>query len=191
MNSASAWWNSLIRMPRRVGSIMPSSAPLARRMAREAAQFLRHAGRSQVIEVGAGTGAITHALAHAVGSQAFTVVEADHGCCAVLRRRFPRLHVLEGLIEDHVEALLAPGRPLALVSSVPLFSLTPDQRGNVLAAFESLVRAAGHARVVQFTYMPWLPGQRARRLVGGRPQPVWRNVPPAWVWSATHRIGSA
>lgn len=156
-------------------------------MAREIADFVAAAGPGRIIEVGAGTGAITHALTANNGDRRLTVVEADRGCCLYLRRKFPRAHVVEGLVEERLGELIAPGEPLALVSSVPLFSLTKSQRQRVLGAFETLVRAASCARLVQFTYVPWLPEPRARSLFGGRMRAVWRNVPPAWVWSATHR----
>jgi phosphatidylethanolamine/phosphatidyl-N-methylethanolamine N-methyltransferase len=179
------WWKSLVRMPRQVGSIMPSSPQLAARMAREVKEFLpSNAGR--IVEIGAGTGAITHALTQTTSLHRLTVVEADRGCCVYLRRRFPHLHVIEGLVEERLEALMAPGEPLALVSSVPLFSLTKPQRSRVLAAFETLVSTASRARIVQFTYVPWLPEPRARSLLRERVRAVWRNVPPAWVWSGTH-----
>ncbi len=158
-------------------------------MAREVEEFLGESG-GRIIEVGAGTGAITHALAKTARTEPLTVVEADRGCCIYLRRQFPGVNVVEGLVEERLDDLIAPGERLAIVSSVPLFSLTKPQRGRVLAAFETLVQAAQTARVVQFTYVPWLPEPRARTLLAGRVRAVWQNVPPAWVWSATHPMGA-
>lgn len=186
LNKTCIWWRSLVRMPRRVGSIVPSSPQLAGRMAREVEEFIGRTGRGRIIEVGAGTGAITRALAKAARTEPLTVVEADRGCCVYLRRNFPDVNVLEGLVEERIDDLIAPGERIAIVSSVPLFSLTKPQRGRVLAAFETLIRAASSARMVQFTYVPWLPEARARALLGGTVRAVWQNVPPAWVWAATH-----
>ncbi|HVU34348.1 MAG TPA: hypothetical protein VHE61_13005 [Opitutaceae bacterium] len=187
INRTCVWWKSLVRMPRRVGSVVPSSPQLAGRMAREVTHFLGQKGNGRIIEVGAGTGAITGALAKLAGALPLTVVEADRGCCVYLRRRFPHVQVVEGLVEDALDTLMVPTERLALVSSVPLFSLTREQRARVLAAFESLVRSTALAHVVQFTYVPWLPEPRAYSLLGNRAQSVWQNLPPAWVWSATHR----
>lgn len=173
-------------MPRRVGSIMPSSPKLANRMAREVEEFLGPEGGGRIIEVGAGTGAITRALAKSARSEPLTVVEADRGCCVYLRRNFPDVNVLEGLVEERIDDLIAPGKRLAIVSSIPLFSLTKPQRARVLGAFETLIRAARSTRLVQFTYVPWLPEPRARCLLDGTARAVWQNVPPAWVWAATH-----
>ncbi|MDE2465576.1 MAG: hypothetical protein KGO02_17955 [Alphaproteobacteria bacterium] len=159
-------------------------------MAREVAHFLGSKPGGRIVEVGAGTGAITRALVNSRTAAPLTVVEADRGCCAYLRRHFPLVQVIEGLVEENEERLTTPGARLALVSSVPLFSLTGDQRTNVLAAYERLIRRASAARIVQFTYAPWLPDQRAYSLLGRRAQSVWQNLPPAWVWSATHQIST-
>lgn len=177
-------------MPRRVGSVVPSSPRLARHMAREVTQFIGAKPGGRIVEVGAGTGAITRALVNSRASAALTVVEADPGCCAYLRTSYPHLHVIEGLVEENVRKLATSGGRLALVSSVPLFSLTGEQRTRVLGAYEELIRRASVARVIQFTYVPWLPGRRAYSLLGKRARSVWQNLPPAWVWSATHRFSN-
>jgi phosphatidylethanolamine/phosphatidyl-N-methylethanolamine N-methyltransferase len=169
---------------------MPSSPRLAHRMARQAADFLQRGESCRVIEVGAGTGAITSAVAKALPEARLTLVEADPSCCRFLRRRFPEAEIVEGLVEEVMHRLQTPCERLVLVSSVPLFSLTRPQRDRVLGAFESLVGRSEASRVVQYTYVPWLPGPRARSLCGHAVQSVWRNVPPAWVWSSTHVASS-
>jgi phosphatidylethanolamine/phosphatidyl-N-methylethanolamine N-methyltransferase len=179
------WWTNFFRSPRQVGSIMPSSLRLAKRVARQAAAFLRRGEVNRVIEVGAGTGAITGALMTAIPHQRLTLVEADPACCRWLRRRFPQAEIVEGLVEDILPRLLVPCHRLVLVSSVPLFSLNGTQRDRVLGAFEALVGCAAASRIVQYTYVPWLPNPRARALFGHVVQSVARNIPPAWVWSST------
>lgn len=184
------WWRNIFRAPRQVGSILPSSPVLASRMAREAADFFPPGSPGRVIEIGAGTGAITNALANVIPHAWLTLVEADPACCRFLRRQFPDVEVIEGLVEDLLPRLPAPCHRLVLVSSVPLFSLQGPQRDRVLGAFEALVGRAAASRVVQLTYVPWLPGPRARSLCGQAVQPVWQNLPPAWVWSSTHQAAT-
>jgi phospholipid N-methyltransferase len=186
MKNSFLWWRNIFRAPRQVGSIMPSSPRLAHRMARQAADFLPPDGEGRVIEIGAGTGAITAALANMIPHTRLTLVEADPACCRHLRRQFPRAEIIEGLVEESLDRLLAPCPRLVLVSSVPLFSLKCTQRDRVLGAFETLLEQSAAARVMQYTYVPWLPGPRARWLCGQAVQSVWQNVPPAWVWSSTH-----
>lgn len=181
-----AWWTHLVRSPRRVGSIAPSSPRLADHIARRIAAFAAHHHGVRLIEVGAGTGALTRSMIKLIDPAAITLVEADPKCCQQLRRRFPQVTVLEGLVENLLDELVVPGEPLVLVSSVPLFSLTEEQRGAILSAYERIISSARQCRVVQFTYVPWLPGAQARRFCGREVGSVWRNLPPAWVWSSTH-----
>src|ERR671911_473118 len=75
----------------------------------------------------------------------------------------------------------------AVVSSLPLLSLPADVvNGIVGGVFEALPRGAA---VVQFTYGPKPPIPRALRqrlhLVGAHGKRIWRNVPPAVVWTFT------
>ena len=141
---------------------MPSSPRLAHRMARQAADFLPQGGEGCVIEIGAGTGAITAALAKMIPHARLMLVEADPACCQHLRRQFPQAEIIEGLVEDSLDRLPTPCHRLVLVSSVPLFSLKVTQRDRVLGAFEMLLERSMAARVMQYTYVPWLPGPRAR-----------------------------
>ena len=180
------WWTHLVRSPRRVGSIAPSSPRLADHMTRRISAFAAHHRGARLIEVGAGTGAITRSLVKLIDPQSITLVEADPKCCEQLRRRFPQVQVIEGLVENLLEELIVPGQPLVLVSSVPLFSLSEEQRGHILSAYEKIISSARQCRVVQFTYVPWLPGAQAKRFCGREVGSVWRNLPPAWVWSSTH-----
>ena len=76
-------------------------------------------------------------------------------------------------------------RVAAVVSSLPLLSLPGDVvHGIVHGVFEALPRGAA---LVQFTYGPAPPIPRGLRenlhLVGAHGRRIWRNVPPAVVWT--------
>jgi phosphatidylethanolamine/phosphatidyl-N-methylethanolamine N-methyltransferase len=86
------------------------------------------------------------------------------------------------LLAEHGIAPIA-----AVVSSLPLLSLPADVvNGIVGGVFEALPRGAA---LVQFTYGPKPPIPRALRerlhLVGAHGKRIWRNVPPAVVWTFT------
>lgn len=189
MNNCFVWWRHFLRAPKRAGSVLPSSRRLAERIAREVSGF--DGEPVTLIEVGAGTGAVTEALLRLPYNQSATLVEADAACCAHLRRRFPRARIIEGLVEDRIDELLLPCRALVLVSSVPILNLTPPERTRLFTAYERLIDTADCCRIAQYTYAPWLPDERARRLYGDEPRPIWRNVPPAWVWASTHHSPAA
>jgi phosphatidylethanolamine/phosphatidyl-N-methylethanolamine N-methyltransferase len=89
---------------------------------------------------------------------------------------------LPKLLADHGLAPVA-----AVVSSLPLLSLPSEVvNGIVAGVFEALPRGGA---LVQFTYGPTPPIPRALRerlrLDGVHGRRIWRNVPPAVVWTFT------
>ena len=176
-----------LRRPFAMGAVIPSGRLLAEAMARATLAALQ--GRpGHVVELGAGTGEVTKALlAAGVPPERLALVERDPELAAFLRRHFEALRIIEGdavrlprLLADNQTAPIA-----AVVSSLPLLSLpTEIVNGIVHGIFEALPRGAA---LVQFTYGPTPPVPRVLRenlrLVGTRSQRIWRNVPPAVVWT--------
>jgi phosphatidylethanolamine/phosphatidyl-N-methylethanolamine N-methyltransferase len=140
------------------------------------------------VELGAGTGQVTKALlAAGIPPARLALVERDPELAAFLRRHFTEPKIIEGdaarlpkLLAEHRTTPIA-----AVVSSLPLLSLPTDiVNGIVNGVFEALPRGAA---LIQFTYGPTPPVPRALRqslrLVGARGRRIWRNVPPAVVWT--------
>jgi phosphatidylethanolamine/phosphatidyl-N-methylethanolamine N-methyltransferase len=176
-----------LRRPFAMGAVVPSGRLLAEAMAQATLAALE--GRpGHVVELGAGTGEVTKALlAAGIAPERLALVERDGELAAFLRRHFPGPRIIEGdaarlprLLADHGIASVA-----AVVSSLPLLSLPADiVNGIVTGVFEALPRGAA---LVQFTYGPTPPVPRGLRqnlhLVGARGHRIWRNVPPAVVWT--------
>jgi phosphatidylethanolamine/phosphatidyl-N-methylethanolamine N-methyltransferase len=176
-----------LRRPFAMGAVIPSSRLLAEAMARATVQALE--GRpGHVVELGAGTGQVTKALlAAGIAPSRLALVERDPELATFLRRHFTEPKIIEGdaarlpkLLAEHATAPIA-----AVVSSLPLLSLpTEIVNGIVNGVFEALPRGAA---LIQFTYGPTPPVPRALRqslrLVGVRGRRIWRNVPPAVVWT--------
>jgi len=178
-----------LRRPFAMGAVMPSGRLLAEAMARAALAAMK--GREgHVIELGAGTGHVTKALLEAgIPAGRLALVERDPELAAFLRRHFPGPRIVEGDAARLARLLAANGidRAAAVVSSLPLLSLPAEVvNGIVNSVFETLPRGAA---LVQFTYGPSPPVPRALRerlhlqAAGGRR--IWRNVPPAVVWTFT------
>lgn len=176
-----------LRRPFAMGAVMPSGRLLAEEMARATLAALG-TRQGHVVELGAGTGEVTKALlAAGIPARRLALVERDPELAVFLRRHFPGQQIVEGdaarlprLISDHGLAPIA-----AVVSSLPLLSLPAEVvNGIVGGVFESLPRGGA---LVQFTYGPKPPVPRALRerlhLVGTHGKRVWRNVPPAVVWT--------
>jgi len=178
-----------LRRPFATGAVVPSGRLLAEAMA-HATRSVIDGRPGHVIELGAGTGEVTKALlAAGIASERLVLVERDPEFATFLRRHFTGPRIVEGdaarlprLLADHGIAPIA-----AVVSSLPLLSLPADVvNGIVSGVVEALPRGAA---VVQFTYGPKPPIPRVLRqrlhLVGARGKRIWRNVPPAVVWTFT------
>lgn len=167
----------LLDNPGSVGAVWPSSRQLARRMAAQ----VPLSGSGLVVEVGAGTGAVTQALLdRGIPARRLWIVERSPAFVQHLRRRFPALTVVGGDAADLESLLPANAIVDAVVSSLPLRSLPDDVVAAILKQWRQCLAMDG--RLVQFTYALW--GGDADRFPGFVAETdhyVWRNVPPARV----------
>ncbi|HYC64512.1 MAG TPA: methyltransferase [Reyranellaceae bacterium] len=176
-----------LRRPFTMGSVVPSGRLLAEAMARTTLEVT--AGRNgHVVELGAGTGHVTQALLDAgIPPARLAMVERDAELAAFLRKNFPDPRTVEGDAMRLPDLLREAGvaEVAAVVSSLPLLSLPGEVvDGIVRGVFVALPPGAA---LVQFTYGPKPPVPRALRetlhLTGTRGRRIWRNVPPAVVWT--------
>ena len=176
--------NFLLRFldnPRRTGAVAPSSPFLAREVAR--AVDPRRPGL--VVELGPGTGPVTKALlARGVPRDRLVLVEFDPAFCKSLSLRFPLVRVVRGDAYSLARTLEGQGPVAAVVSSLPLLNEPPSRRLRLLEEAFALMGPGGV--FVQFTYGITAPVSReacAGRYVAARGAPIWRNLPPASVWT--------
>ena len=176
-----------LRRPLAMGAVVPSGRLLAEALALTAVREIE--GRDgHVVELGAGTGEVTKALlAAGIPADRLALVERDPELVAFLRRHFRGPRIIEGDAAQLPRLLSAAGvaRVAVVISGVPLLSLPAEiVNGIVRGVFEALPRGAA---LVQFTYGPAPPVPKGLReslhLVGARGRRVWRNVPPAVVWT--------
>lgn len=176
-----------LRQPLAMGAVMPSGPLLTRALAETAVREMQ--GRDgHVVELGAGTGEVTKALlATGIAPDRLVLVERDPELVAFLRRHFSGPRIIEGDAARLPRLLAAEGvaKVSAVVSGLPLLSLPGEVvTGIVHGVFEALPRGAA---LVQFTYGPSPPIPKALRenlhLVGAHGRRIWRNVPPAVVWT--------
>ncbi len=165
----------LVRHPKTISAVTPSSKGLARQMA---SQITRETGR--VVEIGAGTGVITkQILAAGVKPADLSIVEMNPKFCAALKAQFPDCNVLEMDAQNLGELPLE--NVGMVISGLPLLSIPePVQQNIIKGAFDLMVEGG---KYVQFTYGPKPPIAPAVREVNGLTwrtlKKVWFNVPPA------------
>ncbi len=167
--------------PMKVGAVLPSSANLARLVARQV-----HRGPDQcVVELGPGTGPVTKALLDSgIPADQLFVVEIDAALCAHLRREFPNVAVIQG-DATKLKELLPPawiGRVACVISGIPMLPLPVEvQRALTDAAFDVMVPGG---EILQYTYSLASPiKEKPLGLKGRRKGIAMLNLPPAWVWS--------
>lgn len=175
------FYREWLRRPLAVAAVSPSGKALAGVVAAAVGE-----ARS-VVELGAGTGALTEALV-ARGIPRLLVIESNPTFCHLLRRRFPGLVVIEGDALHAAELLATTEVPAGtadvVVSGLGMLTRPREEQQRLLEAMLALVRPDGH--IVQFTYSPFFPV--ARGLLGEmglearREGMTWRNLPPASVF---------
>jgi phospholipid N-methyltransferase len=183
-NSELLFLSNWLTSPLRVASVTPSSAQLARAMA-----SALPAGDGVVVELGGGTGPVTHALLDAgVGTERLVVVERNAHFCNHLARRFPGIRVCHGdalELAALMEGLVIDAPVRAVVSGLPLLAMNADTQTRLLQ--QAMQLTGGNGPLIQFSYSLKSPLKKSveRRLglVSRRVAQVWRNVPPAKVWT--------
>ena len=165
--------------PLQMGSIIPSSPALCRRVA----ALVTRAPEEVVLELGAGTGVVTRALlAAGVPAERLVVVEIVPEMAAHLRQALPGVTVLCGdafalpkLLPPHLH-----GRVGTAICGIPLVLLPLEQQRRFVQAVEAVAPGRGF---LLYSYcvtspLPWRAlGLRAERR-------AWTplNFPPASVW---------
>jgi phosphatidylethanolamine/phosphatidyl-N-methylethanolamine N-methyltransferase len=176
-----------LRQPFAMGAVVPSGRLLAEAMARttlsELGDRLGH-----VIELGAGTGEVTKALlAAGIEPHRLALVERDDALATYLHRRFPEPQIIHGDATVLPGLLVANGmdKVAAVVSSLPLLSLPAAAVSAIVQGVFEVLPPGG--ALVQFTYGPKAPVPLVLRqrlgLVASNGRRIWRNVPPAVVWT--------
>ena len=169
----------LAQNPRDMGSLCPSSAILAKEMAR--AVPARVKPDDVFIEVGAGTGSVTAALLQrGVPSDRLIVIEKSPLLAESLAVRFPQINVSCRGAESMSECLSGNERVRAIVSSLPFRSLPRKVTLSIMDEIERVLAPGG--LLIQFTYaitgeMNFIPSGFKKL----RSSIVLRNIPPAKV----------
>jgi phosphatidylethanolamine/phosphatidyl-N-methylethanolamine N-methyltransferase len=187
-----ALFAAAMRSPRDVGTLLPSGPQLARRLA-AVIPTANQGGRSPVVvEVGAGAGAVTAAIAQQVDEAATVIaVEKDPELAERLRSRNLGVRVvtadagtLPAILADH-----GVDRVDVIISVLPWTLFGPRQQREFLAIFAGALRTDGVFTAAAYSASYWMPAARRFRrelgLVFGEVLPtrtMWRHFPPAMTY---------
>jgi phospholipid N-methyltransferase len=176
-----AFFRGFLSRPKEVGSIIPSSRFMERRIVRTADL----ANASLAVELGPGTGGTTRALLRHMGPDAtLLVIEINPDFVDLLRRTFddPRLIVHQGSATE-IPTILAKyglGAPDVILSGIPFSTMEKSLGTEILRSVRDSLSANGRFVAYQFR-------DRVHTLgvdVFGKAsvQTELRNVPPMRVY---------
>lgn len=176
---------ALIRSPRTVGAVAPSSRMLGDRLA----AVVPEGDGAVVVELGVGTGVVTERIDQRRSPRsAFLALERDPRLAARAAGRFPKVTVVSGDARElgvHL-AEQGVGKVDAVVCGLPWANFSRDEQVELLDEIGQALAPGG--AFTTFAYVHALPLRSARRfkkLLSSRFEEVLptrvvvRNVPPA------------
>ena len=170
---------------RMVGSVLPSSRFLSKRML----QPISFQKAKVIIELGPGTGVFTKALLQQMPSESqLVVIELNDAFFSDLQKKFkaPNVHLIHGSAAEISKVLKQLNLPKAdiILSSLPLSNFPSDLRTNILEEVKQNLQADG--KLIQFQYSRGL-----KKLYGAHFKQVsidytLLNFPPAFIYTCTN-----
>lgn len=185
---------------RTVGAVVPVSRYAAAALGSELA---RRRGPKRVLEVGAGTGAVTASLVRQIQpGDAFVVCELNATFAAYLHQRFAqeapfqRVADQTTVIEGDMLELPTADKFDFIVATIPFNNCPPEFVVAAFAHFAALLKPGG-----VLSYIEYIGGRTIQQTVRANPstlelqrllakqrrayefrrERIWRNGPPAWV----------
>lgn len=177
---------TMIRSPRAIGAVAPSSAELSSAMAQLAFKGVSDEA-PYIIEVGAGTGVITRCLCEGYAPESIAIFEQDVAFASFLECYKTLGVTIYYNSATKLQQVLRSdwvGRVGAIVSGLPMRNFPPRFQYQLLKSFQYVLHAKGS--LVQFTYGPSSSIHRKVlkkcRMTAEYKGRVWRNIPPAALW---------
>lgn len=173
--------------PIQVGSITPSSPALCRLITHR----VQRMPDEYVLELGAGTGVISHAILGAgVPPERLIVVEIVPAMADMLRTQLPGVNVFEGDAWNLNTLLPRPwhGRIGTVVCGIPLVLLPLERQRGLVHAIEAVAPGRGF---LHYSYCATSPLPSDKLGLSARRQ-SWTplNIPPASVWRYSLILGN-
>jgi phospholipid N-methyltransferase len=179
-------WAALVKQ-QQMGAIVPSQRFLVNRMIAPVPEDYQ----GQIIELGAGSGALTQRLAARCPTARILACEINRSLARVNRSNLAAAGVHSGRVEvvaDSAENVLAQlGRrsspkPDFIISGIPLGNLDARQTLAIIDAVRDTLRPGG--MFIQFQYFLTDRKKIRARFARLRTEPVFLNFPPAFVYYA-------
>jgi phospholipid N-methyltransferase len=180
-----------IRNINKTGAISCCSEEVATALATRA----NLASSKTVVELGSGTGAITEKLMQHLPKDAlFMALELNSQFVEETKKRCPGAIVYHDTAENVKTYLNKHGKEQCdcIISTLPWTLFDKELQVRILNAIWEVLPEGGEFLTVTYTFAPLLPaGRRFRDLVRKRfssvtrTKPIWKNLPPVYVYHCT------
>lgn len=188
------FFQQFILRPGSIGAVAPSSPALARRMLRD----VDVSKPGVYLEFGPGTGPFTGEILRRLGaSSRFAAIELNPDLAAILRRRFPSVRIITDSAAN-VERIcrdegFGEGECVdAVISGLPWASFPESLQDSILSPMKRVLKPGGKFVTFGYHIGTILPAgkrfyRKATSMFGTveRSELVWRNLPPAIVFTCT------
>ena len=131
-----------LRNPRRLGAIAPSSRQLGALLAKHAASD----DHSPIVELGGGTGSLTHAMIKAgINPSRIYVIELDPALADYLKEAIPQVNVIQG-DAAHLAKILPShivGKVKRIISGLPMINIPQPVQQQILESCFQIMAPEG------------------------------------------------
>lgn len=170
-----SFYKAFFKNPRAIGSITPSSPWLSRGVA----AMVPHS-EGYILEIGAGTGAITKALLRrGIAHHRLIIIESSKILVEALKSKFPLINILHGDAKDLSVLLGHLSKNIdVIVSSLPLLILPEATKNKIIYEIEKILKPRNY--YIQYThgFAPSIFESKVR-FKKVKSKNIWLNLPPA------------
>jgi phosphatidylethanolamine/phosphatidyl-N-methylethanolamine N-methyltransferase len=184
-NETELFFRQWLRSPKSMGAVIPSSRVLARAVT----EAVRWRPGQHVIELGAGTGAISQGLIDSgLPPEALMMIELDRPLFEYLRGRFPGVKVVNGDATRLIDIARQQGitEVGTVISGLPMVTMPLAFQRAIIG--QSLELLGDEGCLLQYSYSPVSPIPARKLEVEAKlVKIVVRNLPPATLWRFRRR----
>ncbi|MCO1582120.1 MULTISPECIES: class I SAM-dependent methyltransferase [unclassified Crossiella] len=187
-SSLAVFVSAVLRQPSLIGAVVPSSPALAARLA----SVVPGQGEPLVVELGAGTGAVSGAIESRLGGRGrYLAIELEEDLATHVQAAYPKIEVVNANAAD-LDKVLAdrgvgePGMVDAVVSGLPWVLIPEQVQRQIIGHVADGIGQTGVFTTFAYVHALGMVGARKFRILLESvfdevllTRVVWRNVPPA------------
>ncbi len=171
------WLKKMLRNPKGIGSIAPSSSQLAEKMTTNLPAY------GKILEIGPGIGSITTEILKHISPVQLELIEMDEELARICQEKFPNVRVYTG----DAEKILSAGSVQydVIISGVPFGAMNSEKRKRFFKIIHEHLAPNGKFILFQYTFVAKDELKKEFGSVHTSFTP-W-NIPPAFVYTTSKK----